>query len=215
MSILSSLVVLGDLHGAYEMGLHAVAPYAQQLGSAVIQVGDLSWHPRYPPPRPTFPVLFLDGNHDFLPDLLACQAPTEVSPGWTYVPRGTVLEIAGFRVGCLGGADSIDAAFRRPGTDWWPEERLTEMQAERLLGSGPVDLLITHTPPARVMRHMGIGQPGPSAAVVDWIWERLGRPRLVCGHMHRKFSLGNMSVLPECGVEWVEGRAPAAASTQV
>lgn len=197
------IVVLGDLHGAIELGIALVAralDYRSGSSVPVIQVGDLEWHPKRPPRQPPWPVFFIEGNHDHLPSLLCHDKVTEVTPGWIYCPRGTILELDGMCVGFLGGAKSIDRAWRKKDVEWWDSEEPTFEEARRLRGR-KVDLLVTHTPPAFVVREMGYSENDYASVVVEEIWEELGKPRLVCGHMHRRYRSGNILVLGDLDVD--------------
>lgn len=217
--------------------LHHVPPSVH----AIIQVGDLWVWPeaedvpslpdgtaRDMPRRPRDPslhwrrpprdLLWVDGNHHPYPLTRGLTVPTRVAPGITFLPRGTVLTLPGrrgpLRVGVLGGADSvIDAAWRRPGVDWWPdEERITVADVERLLSNaraaGGIDLLVTHTPPASITTIMTQGSaPHPSAVMVEEAWRALGggvedpAVELVAGHMHEEWSSERLrvEVLPMLG----------------
>lgn len=118
------------------------------------------------------------------------------------------------RVGFLGGADSVlDAAWRRPGVDWWPdEEKIDVADVDRLLANaravGGLDLLITHTPPGTITTEMRGGAPHPSSLLVEEAWRELGGGGddppldLVSGHMHESFkdAARRVEVLPMLGL---------------
>lgn len=162
----------------------------------VLQVGDLEWHPDRPPLAAPWPIYFCEGNHDHLPSLLGLREPTEVARNWIYCPRGSVITLGDKRIGFLGGARSIDRAVRTEGRSWWPEEEPTHEEAARL-ADHEIDLLVTHTPPASVMRVMGYNRAPDERAsiVVERAWAELGYPSLVCGHMHQRFTYANVLVL--------------------
>ena len=107
----------------------------------------------------------------------------------------------------------IDAAWRRLGDDWWPdEERVTTADVERLLSNaraaGGIDVLMTHTPPASITTIMTDSPPHPSAVLVEEAWRALGGGvddppvELVAGHMHESWSSERLrvEVLPTLGV---------------
>ena len=119
------------------------------------------------------------------------------------------------RIGILGGADSVmDAMFRRPGDDWWPEEeRIATADVDRLLVNAKnvvgLDVLVTHTPPASITTAMtNGGRPHPSSLLVEAAWRELGgggdNPPLevICGHMHESLQdpLRRVEVLSMLGV---------------
>lgn len=201
------IVLLGDVEGATHVAMPIIAKAkGWQPGPVpILQVGDLGWHPDRPPRRPPWPIHFIEGNHDHLPSLLRYAKPTEVAPGWIYCPRGSVLEIDGRTVGFLGGARSIDRRVREEGVSWWPEEEPTREDAERLMGREDIDLLVTHSPPASVVAAMGKTptEGERTSAIIEDLWRSLGRPSLVCGHMHHRFRLGNVLVLGELDADVV------------
>lgn len=195
------VIALGDLHHSYVVGITlAKRAGALEQGTVVVQVGDLGWDPKRPPPRSPFKIHWIDGNHEKdLPNLLQNSEPTELAPGWIYCPRGSVLEFQGKRIGFLGGAKSIDRDVR----EWFEEEELTFAEAARLRNER-VDLLVTHTPPSEVVQAMGFENPDRSAIAVQTVWEHLGRPKLVCGHLHRHKRMGRVLVLGDLDVDVLE-----------
>lgn len=209
------IVLVGDIHGLYQVVTDAAKKY---LDAEIIQVGDFGFWPglrdRYtPPPRNVY---FIDGNHDDCGALIGLppfewEKPVEIWPNATYVPRGTVLELAGKNVLFLGGAKSIDRAWRRKGkgvNGWFEEEVIRDRDVARALLSAKdkkIDLMITHTPP-QWMVDKYFGAPGPewglpagwkdeSAQKVEDVWKALDCPSLVCGHMHRAVEDGVCRIL--------------------
>jgi predicted phosphodiesterase len=65
-----------------------------------------------------------------------------------YIPRGLIWEWDGKRFAGVGGAYSIDKAYRKVGTSWWAGEQLTDTQKNKIVYGGfrrdPVDYLFTH-----------------------------------------------------------------------
>ncbi len=94
--------------------------------------------------------LWIDGNHENF-DRLEVDGG-DWQPGWTYMPRGTVLEADGYRVMFFGGASSIDKAYRTPHISWWPQESITYGQVAWTLKSvdGPIDAIFSHEHPTAV-----------------------------------------------------------------
>jgi predicted nucleotidyltransferase len=202
------IVLLGDVHGAWEFAFELIARARGYTPGPVpvLQVGDLGWHPRRPPPPAPWPIYWVEGNHDHLPSLLWLSEPAMLASNWIYCPRGTVLELDGRQVAFFGGARSIDRAVRVAGESWWPEEEPIFEEAASFRGK-VVDLLVTHSPPASVVRAMGIDHDPEERAseVVEHVWGYLGRPSVVCGHMHRRFRLGHVLVLGDLDIETLGG----------
>ena len=199
------IAFIGDVHRAFDRPAAIVDQLPADV-TAVVQVGDLGLRPTdvTEPERCAVrlarPTYFISGNHDYEPWLRELLVPTEVAPNLVYVPRGTVLELDARRVAFLGGGDSvIDRARRREGVDWWPDEQVTGEHVASLDGAGPVDLMVAHTPPAAVYPFFGY-RPDPSAREVERAWELLGRPTIVCGHLHRSRAVGPVRVLAELEV---------------
>jgi hypothetical protein len=196
---------IGDVHRAFDRLAGSVAEFPANVDVA-IQVGDLGLHsddfgpsgPGLPPLART--VYYVTGNHDHEPSYRGITRPTEMAPNLVFVPRGTVLELDGRRIAFLGGGDSvIDRAVRRAGVDWWPEERVTMKDVARFERVGQVDFLVCHTPPAFVYHACGF-TPDPSALAVGLAWQILGRPQVVCGHLHKSQEIGRVRVLDELEV---------------
>ncbi|MCC3299323.1 metallophosphoesterase family protein [Arthrobacter caoxuetaonis] len=98
-------------------------------------------------------MLFVDGNHDNHPALRALPRDEDgfgiISDRLKYIPRGHRFSIGGVRFAGLGGAFSINKQYLTQGLNWWPEEVLTRDDIDTL-GSGPVDVLLTHDVPAGI-----------------------------------------------------------------
>lgn len=69
-----------------------------------------------------------------------------VTPHIRLVRPGDVVEHGGIRVLSVGGAPSIDCAYRhRVFRDWWPQEVIQPEEYHRALGqTGEFDVLVTH-----------------------------------------------------------------------
>jgi hypothetical protein len=83
--------------------------------------------------------------------------------------------------------------------DWWPEEQVTLADVARFADAGPGDILVSHTPPAFVYHFFQL-PPDPSALAVGQAWQILGRPQVVCGHLHKPRKVGCVRVLGELEV---------------
>lgn len=103
---------------------------------------------------------FVDGNHEDFAQLLALPVTPlddgtpgirRVRPGIYHLPRGTRWTWGGLRWLALGGAASVDRAWRKPGISWWPEESLTAGDVRRAAAPGPVDIMLTHDCPDGVV----------------------------------------------------------------
>lgn len=154
-------LILGDVHGHWT---NMNVTIAKAIGehpdiTHIIQVGDFGYGFHGIKPFKTSKVYFsseeqdiydnatklwLDGNHENF-DLLEIDKGAW-QPGWTYVPRGSILEADGYRMMFFGGASSIDRDIRTPMMDWWPQENITYTQVENCLKKhdDKIDALFTH-----------------------------------------------------------------------
>lgn len=207
-----TVVLLGDIHGVTKV-LEAVDRFASTDPKIVagIQVGDLGWYeqtvPLFHSLNLKLPWYWIDGNHEDFSLFRKYEVVTEVAPNLFYVPRGTVMEVGGMKIGFLGGASSVDKQARlRLGWHWSADENITDEDIAKFDGVDSVDLLITHCPPQSIIQkhfdpmkliYFGLSPlwRDPSADKVEALWERLGKPNLVCGHMHEPVTDGNVRIL--------------------
>src|SRR5665647_3250961 len=175
------IMVAGDWHG--ELGwAKGVLERAGALGvTRLLHVGDLGIGPwpgdRGAPfehklnricARNGVTLYLCPGNHDNQSTLARLEPRAD---GWLELrehvlvaPGGLRWTWAGVEFGAIGGAYSVDHAYRTEGRDWWPG--LEEVRPEHLerLGSEPLDVLVTHDVPAGVdlFRAFEVG-PAPAA----------------------------------------------------
>ena len=216
--------IVGDLHASVNEICLAHNRAVNRGCVAVIQVGDFGFYPTVLEKLKvgllespfTIPFYAIDGNHEDyrIVNTYATDVPTEVLPNLFYVPRGCVLDIDGRRIAFMGGAASVDKAWRlreaayHGGVHWFPEEQIQDEEMARLDGVDSVDMLITHTPPhCTVVAHfpphnllywgLPIDWTDPSAFKVQALWERLGKPMLYCGHFHKSVTdqMGKVRIL--------------------
>lgn len=192
------IAFFGDIHAKFDS---FVSLLQKTEAEAYVQVGDFGLWPHRPVPPLPKPVYMIEGNHEYYPYFTNLQDVTEIRPNLFYVPRGTVMELDGRRIAFLGGADSPDRHMRVEGRDWFREETISYSDMLKLPANAEVDLMVTHTPPAfAVSLMLGIRDVDPSARAVEAVWAGLGRPTLVCGHMHERKSIGAVEVLGELDV---------------
>lgn len=202
---------LGDIHGAFGRITEIAKRKLLGPGDTLIQVGDKGVQKRFLSPEwarlnLSFPfrVLFIDGNHEDYNVINGWSKTelTEVAPNTFYAPRGYVMEIEGKLFGFLGGAESVDKAWRvksGPNRDWFWEERITDADVERLyanVGDRTLDYLVTHTPPIRAIHanfppldkaswQLDYGWIDFSSLAVQRVVDKIRPKNVVCGHMHK------------------------------
>jgi hypothetical protein len=152
--------LIGDVHGKFQRykTLLADSPHP------TIQVGDMGvGFRRWPhgdasanPPHMQMVAgghRFIRGNHD---NPATCKTQSQ------YIPDGTVENGVMF----VGGAVSIDRAYRNEGYSWWPDEELSEDELLGLIGNYCIDrprVMITHECPesiaGMIVAHLCGGNP--------------------------------------------------------
>ena len=198
------IAFIGDVHRAFDRLAGAVAGLPTSVEIA-IQVGDLGLHL----------TIWARPRQDFRP----WHAKSTTSPEITITSRPT----AGLsnrprwhQISCLfpgdgaGAGRTADRLPRRRKFNHRPgrtAERgglvagrtghLGRCRAvRRRWHSGYIGL---HTPPAFVYHFFQL-PPDPSALAVGQAWQILGRPQVVCGHLHKPREVGCVRVLGELEV---------------
>lgn len=103
-----------------------------------MQVGDFGWYPGLLEQWRTVgaslqrPLYWIRGNHEHYPGMpwLNAPAPVEVAPNIYFAPDGCVLHLSGLRIGCPGGAASIDYPYRHLGVIQ-PDQQAAVWRADR------------------------------------------------------------------------------------
>ncbi|MFD7870705.1 MULTISPECIES: metallophosphoesterase family protein [unclassified Microbacterium] len=144
------------------------------------------------------------GNHEPWSDVTPLldeqrSSAVRVSKLTWLLARPARLTIGGRSVLSLGGAASVDRLWRREGTGWWPDERISDENVAAAIGGGPADLMLTHESPARtpvravqeVLRSNPMGFPDETLAEsaqsrerVAKVWDAIRPGLLMHGHMH-------------------------------
>ena len=173
---------VGDVHGNFHYLKRAIKYYNPHR---VIQSGDFGVWPgmRQWDNLQGFevPVYFCEGNHEnhhSLPKVV-----TEMKDNLFYIPR--FVEHEGILY--IGGANSIDKAFRTPGFDWFPEETITSVPE----GLKHVDTIVSHTCPQVVYddilsRDM-VSDRDPSRRALNIVLNDVKPKRWFFSHFHIDF----------------------------
>ncbi|MBW3545117.1 MAG: metallophosphoesterase [Bacteroidetes bacterium] len=198
------LAFLGDIHGSMDALIRAHDYVKKQKHdvTAIIQVGDFGFYhevmPKLQRIKPKIPIYAIDGNHEDHSIICDYTEVTEIGPNIFFVPRGTVMELDGRKIGFIGGAASVDKKWRlENGHHWSWREQITDEDIAKFDEITELDILVAHCPPQCViMRNfdqsqlqswfgLPYGWIDPSAISVEALWNRLGRPKMFVGHMHR------------------------------
>jgi hypothetical protein len=204
------VIVAGDWHGNHEKAVRVIAKAARMLryepvpGPLILHLGDFGVWPgiggeafmaivRDACEAHGVRIWFIDGNHEDFTQLGKFRNADPVR----WLPRGTRWNWHGRTWLALGGGVSLDRAVRAEGRDWWPQEEVSEREAEGVAGDGPAHVMIAHDCPSGVTHSF---PPPPSfwdprdLARNDRHRERLQgvvdqvRPGwLMHGHLHRAY----------------------------
>lgn len=204
------VAVVGDIHGNFrwmDIVARSIRTLAPEVTS-VLQLGD--W---WMDPDTTDEALdgtgieriyVTLGNHepwDQITPLLGANpdCAIRVSEITWILPRPARLTIGGRSVLSLGGAASVDKAWRQKGVSWWPDEEITREHVAAAIAGGPADLMLTHETPAgtpvravrEILRTNPMGFPddarrdsATSRARVAKVWNIVYPELLIHGHMH-------------------------------
>lgn len=173
------ILVAGDTHGNAAWWSRLIEYAVKQKCKIIVQLGDFGYWEHTAEgkrfldrlqrklERAGITVYFIDGNHENHPMLWEMYPPEDdgfcdVRANLRYIPRGHAWTWDGVRFMGLGGAYSIDKGWRldqeewlhAPRTLWWPTELISEMDAQRAVGAGKVDVLFSHDCP------WGVNLPG-------------------------------------------------------
>jgi len=144
---------IGDIHGAY-------APYVKIISEVQdsVQIGDFGYGFGYKG-KSEYIDDFLSkvpgrhrairGNHDSL---------SEISRSSHWIPDGTIEN----GVMYIGGATSIDKAYRTEGEDWWADEEVDPKLMESFIdkyNSERPHTMVTHEVPEFLVPFLSIGSP--------------------------------------------------------
>lgn len=173
------VLFLGDVHGKFKK----MATVIEGIESPILQVGDFGagFRTKYTPHIPN-DMWILRGNHD--------------NPAWFEGSHRIKKYDYGFpkywgaRIGWLAGGFSTDADSRTPFVDWWPDEQIAYEELSGIIDlftKDPVDVLITHEPPAWVKNNLGL-QGSRTSDAIQAILDNSKTIKLhVFGHVHLNF----------------------------
>jgi predicted phosphodiesterase len=146
---------VGDIHGKSLLYYEYAEEALKNGADRVIQVGDYGvgfgqsdyWHNRISDFHQKTPKAgFIRGNHD---------NPDKVKEIFGWIKDGTVENDIMY----VGGAWSIDHAYRTPGYDWWDTEQLSAREWETIIDIYKVTkprIMVTHDAPIDVSYEMFI-----------------------------------------------------------
>ena len=144
-----------------------------------------------------FTTLWIDGNHENF-DMLY-EFPLEdkfggkvrqIAPDIYHLDRGQVLTIDGKKIFCMGGARSVDKAYRTEHISWWQQEMPSNEEMERAVcaleqNNWTVDYVVTHCAPRSIQTMLASWyENDPMVSFLERIRQDLRFKRWYFGHYH-------------------------------
>lgn len=162
-------------------------------------------------------LLCIHGNHERRPESLPYYGEREWHGGKVYVEGrypnilfakdGEVYNLDGRKAIAIGGAYSIDKAWRTAGQSWWADEQPSpaiKARVENTLDqlNWQIDIVLSHTTPLKY-EPVEVFLPGVDQSKVDksteeWldgIEERLKYGKWYCGHYHTEKKIDRLQIM--------------------
>ena len=192
------IIIMGDIHGQFGLVNHVIDTLPKD--SIILQVGDFGWWPRFHNKIRTssdgrmidwnqyslntkgIPLYWCDGNHEDFEDLEHREF-NDVMKNVYWMKRGSVLQLPDNRkVLFMGGARSIDMAYRVQGLTWFPQEMISYKEIENLPDE-KIDIIISHTAPLEF--YIGSRyEDDPNRKVLSYLLEKYQPKIWAFGHFH-------------------------------
>lgn len=203
---MTSLRIIGDVHGKFGRYRELIrdVPFSIQVGDMGVgfrgyRAGELVFLTN--PPFKAMSQgrhLFIRGNHDN-PEVCARQR--------YWIPDGTVVD----GIFCLGGAVSIDRAYRTEGLDWWPDEECSYAALEKMIDDYAAikpEVVITHECPDSIageilaaLRQGRTSDGSRTRQALDCMFAAHQPRRWFFGHWHHSLSFERAETQFRCLAE--------------
>ena len=160
---------LGDVHAESPLMrdfLNSEEKYCLQLGDFgfIFKYNDWKWNKflnhfeKNYPNKMIFTVLGNHENYDSIEkmpvkDMFGARC-RKIRSNVYAIERGEILSIEGLNILCIGGADSIDKAWRQDGISWWVQEKISDTDVKKTVEKGltcSFDMVCSHAMPAFFM----------------------------------------------------------------
>ena len=160
---------LGDVHAESPLMrdfLNSEEKYCLQLGDFgfIFKYNDWKWNRflnRFEKNYPNKMIFTVLGNHENydsiekmpVKDMFGAKC-RKIRSNVYAVERGEILSIEGLNILCIGGADSIDKAWRQDGISWWAQEKISDTDVKKTVENGltcSFDMVCSHAMPAFFM----------------------------------------------------------------
>ena len=160
---------LGDVHAESPLMrdfLNSEEKYCLQLGDFgfIFKYNDWKWNKflnRFEKNYPNKMIFTVLGNHENydsiekmpVKDMFGARC-RKIRSNVYAIERGEILSIEGLNILCIGGADSIDKAWRQDGISWWAQEKISDTDVKKTVEKGltcSFDMVCSHAMPAFFM----------------------------------------------------------------
>ena len=132
-------------------------------------------------------------NHDALNELPIEDGVAKVIDGVYYHPNMIPFTIGDYSFVAVGGANSIDKAYRKRYIDWWPNEMITMEDYYKSCSMIPCDIVLSHDAPVGVVLTDYLDWMVPShettqhRLLLQNIVNNLKPKLLIHGHWHARY----------------------------
>ncbi len=212
------IAIAGDWHGATLYAQRAIQDAKQAGVDLFIHTGDFGFWPgpggdyylaQLTETLDELDLWFVDGNHEWHDELerrpiIPATGRRPITDRISHLPRGHRETFDGHTWLFLGGAASVDRAWREPGRDWWHQEYITDDDTDRCISGGPADVMVCHDSPysTPTLRKAYVGQYAGASTWpvgdlrrsddnqrrVEHVLTETGARHLFHGHHHRRYS---------------------------
>lgn len=222
------IYITGDLHGQFERIYRFCSTMETERSDIIIVLGDaginfarglLDVQKKKGLSSLPITLFCIHGNHEQRPNTLPHYHEIPWHEGKVYVEDeypnilfakdGEIFDFDGVKTIVIGGAYSIDVAFRIPGIHWWPDEQPSDeiklFVEEQLSSVGwTIDAVLTHTTPLQyepIEKFLpGVDQSGVDKSTEKWlgsIEKKLKYRAWYCGHYHINKNINKLHFLFE------------------
>lgn len=177
---------IGDIHGKVEdyFKLLNGAKNSVQVGDFGVGFGTLS----APNIDRLYEILVPVGNHKFIRG--NHDDPEEVKKSSHWIPDGTVDPDHGIMY--IGGASSIDKAFRTKDLDWWENEQCSQEQLNELIDiyvAVKPKVMVTHEAPDQIFGELS--QCSPFGLISEYSRTRFSLAKMFDKHKPETWIFGH------------------------